>query len=73
VRWKREYLTALHESHQITSLGKGGQEIKVRDAVVVHNDVPKINLKLAVLERLITGLDGCTRAAEVRTASGKTN
>jgi len=45
----------------------------VRDVVIIHDDVPRINWKLAVVERLVIGLDGCTRAAEVRTASGKTN
>ena len=33
----------------------------------------RINWKLAVVERLITGLDGVTRAAEIKTAGGKTN
>ena len=30
-------------------------------------------MKLAVVERLIVGLDGHVRAADIRTASGKTN
>ena len=42
------------------------------DVVIIH-DTPRINWKLAVVERLITGLDGITRAAEIRTAGGKTN
>ena len=41
--------------------------------LIVHDDIPRINWKLAVVERLITGLDGITRAAEIRTSGGKTN
>jgi len=36
----------------------------------VHDDIPMVNWKLAVV---ITGLDGYNRAAEIRTATGKTN
>ena len=46
-----------------------GQGIKARDVVIIHDDFPRINWKLAVVERLITGgLDGIARA---RTAGGK--
>lgn len=38
--------TALCESHQITSIRKGGQKIKVGDMVIVHNDVPKNSLEI---------------------------
>ena len=41
--------------------------------VIVHDDIPRTNWKLAVVERLITGLDGISRAAEIRTAGGRTN
>ena len=70
-RWKREYLTSLRENHRM--VGRDGQEIKAGDVVIIHDDTPRINWKLAVVERLITGLDGITRAAEIRTAGGKTN
>ena len=39
----------------------------------MHDDIPRVHWKLAVVEKLITGLDGYTRAAEIRTATGKTN
>ena len=70
-RWKREYLTSLRENHR--TVGRDGQEVKVGDIVIIHDDTPRINWKLAVIEKLITGLDGVTRAAEIRTARGKTN
>ena len=41
--------------------------------VIAHDDIPRTNWKLAVVEKLITVLDGISRAAEIRTAGGKTN
>ena len=71
-RWKREYLTSLREYHR--SSGRGNKEvIKVGDIVIIHDDAPRAGWKLAVVEKLITGSDGMTRAAEIRTARGTTN
>ena len=70
-RWKREYLMSLLEYHKTT--GNIQQSIKVGDVVTVHDDIPRVHWKLAEVEKLITGLDGYTRAAEIRTATGKTN
>ena len=70
-RWRDEYLTSLREFHQGT--GKNKQTIKVGDVVLVHNDTPRTMWKLAVIESLIRGNDGLVRAANIRTATGKTN
>ena len=71
-RWKREYLTSLREYHRCS--GGGNKEvIKVGDIVIIHDDAPRAGWKLAVVEKLITGSDGVTRAAEIRTARGTTN
>lgn len=70
-RWQHEYLTSLREFHRAT--GNNQQKIKVGDIVLVHDDTNRINWKLAVIEGLITGNDGLTRAADIRTATGKTN
>ena len=70
-RWRDEYLTSLREFHQGT--GKNKQTIKVGDVVLVHNDTPRTMWKLAVIESLIKGNDGLVRAANIRTATGKTN
>ena len=70
-RWRKEYLTSLHEYHKTS--GKTKQEIQVGDVVIIHDDTPRTTWKLAVVEKLITGLDGITRAAEIRTANGKIN
>ena len=70
-RWKREYLTSLRDTHKGTNTSK--QIIKVGDIVLVHDDVPRSRWQLAVIEELIEGLDGYTRAAKIRTAKGTTN
>ena len=70
-RWRREYFTSFCENHW--TAGKDGQEIKVGDVVIIHYHIPRINWKLAVVERLMTGLDVIIRAAEIRITGGKTN
>ena len=47
--------------------------MKIGDVVLVHDDTPRINWKLAVVEELIVGNDGLVRAAHIRTAQGRTN
>ena len=70
-RWKKEYLTSLREYHKNSGATK--QQISIGDVIIVHDGAPRINWKLAVVEKLITGLDGITRATEIRTVSGRTN
>jgi len=70
-RWKHEYLTSLREFHK--SEGKKGQAVKVGDIVQVHNGGARLNWRLAVIEELIVGNDGITRAARIRTSTGTTN
>ena len=71
LRWKREYLTSLREFHNTT--GNNVQKVKVGDVVLVHDDTPKVNWKLAVIQQVIKGKDGLIRAANIRTANGITN
>ena len=70
-RWKHEYLTSLREYHRAS--GNNQQRIKVGDIVLIHDDIPRINWKLAVIEGLIIGNDGLVRAANIRTVNGRTN
>jgi len=70
-RWKREYLTALRETHKIT--GTNEQRIKVGDVVLIHDETPRIKWRLAVIESLNKGADGLVRSADIRTTTGKTN
>ena len=71
LRWKREYLTSLSEFH--TTTGNSVQKIKVGDNVLVHDDIPKVNWKLALIQQVIKGEDGLIRAVNIRTANGVTN
>ena len=70
-RWKLEYLTGLREFHQAS--GNNVQTIKPGAVVLVHDDTPRINWRLAVVEDTISGEDGLIRAANIRTSTGKTN
>ena len=70
-RWRQEYLTSLREFHKAS--GNNMQRIKVGDVVLIHDDGPRVQWKLAVIEKLSEGGDGLIRAADVRTSSGKTN
>ena len=47
--------------------------MKKGDAVIVHDENPRMTWKLAVIEDLITGKDGLTQAAMIRTANGATS
>ena len=70
-RWKHEYLTSLREFYRPT--GRGGQGINVKDVVLIHDDCPRINWRMAVVESLVTGKDGMVRSANIRTKNGMTN
>ena len=52
-RWKHEYLTALREFHKVAE--NNSQTIYVGEIVLIHDDVRRINWRLAVIEELITG------------------
>jgi len=69
--WKTEYLTALREVHCTT--GNNQQNINVGDVVQIHDDCPRSQWKLAVIEDLTYGGDGYIQSVTVRTANGRTN
>ncbi|XP_045023523.1 uncharacterized protein LOC123467803 [Daphnia magna] len=70
--WNNVYLPSLREHHQRTR-GPIKEIIKVGDIVQIHNECKRYSWKLAVVENVIRGADGKVRAADVRTANGKTN
>ena len=41
--------------------------------MLVHDDCPRMNWKMAIVEGLVTGNDGRVRSATIRTSSGVTN
>ena len=53
-------------------LGNNQQKIKTGDIVLIHDERPRIDWRLAVIEDLIPGGDGLIRAASIRTSTGKT-
>ena len=65
-------MTSFREYHRWSG-GSDKQVIKVGDIIIVHDDTPRAEWKLAIVERLIIGSDNITRAAEIRTAGGRTN
>ena len=70
-RWKREYLTSLREFNNKIS-GNNKQTIRVGDIIIVHDEKPRMQWRLAVVERLVKGGDSLVRAAHIRMGSYKT-
>lgn len=50
-------LTSLREFHK--ACGHNKQLVKKEDIVLVHNEKPRLNWKLAVIEDLLMGNDSC--------------
>ena len=71
-RWKNEYLSGLREFHQHTT-GSWNEVIKIGDVVIVYDEKPRLQWKLAVVESLIRGPDERVRSAVIRTSQGVTN
>ena len=70
-RWINEYLTSLREFHRTS--GSNDCKIATGDIVLVHDDGPRIQWRLAIIEDLIHGGDGLVQAANIRTSTGLTN
>ena len=52
LRCKWEYLTSLREFHNTTG---NNVQVKMGDIVLVHDDMPNVNWKLAVIQQVIKG------------------
>jgi len=50
-RWRHDYLTSLREFYHPSNKG-GSKKIKVGNIVLVHDDSPRINWKMTVVEGL---------------------
>ena len=67
-RWRREYLTALREKHNMTHQ-TGKLKISVGDVVIVKSDDKnRGNWPLAIVQRIFPGKDGVVRAVELKTS-----
>ena len=64
-RWKREYLTSLREFHKAS--GMNMQNVEVGDMVLIHDDGPRLQWRLGIVDSLLQGNDGLVRAVNVRT------
>ena len=53
--------------------GVNEQSVNIGDIVQIHDDVPRIQWKLRVIEGLNRGNDGYIRSVTVCTANGRTN
>jgi hypothetical protein len=65
-------LPALREYHQAIKKSQP-TVVNEKDVVLVHDEKPRREWKLAVIENLIRSTDGEIQAADIRTANGKTN
>ena len=63
-RWKTEYLTSLREFNK--TCGHNDATIKVGDVVIVHDEKPRMQWKLALVDELIKGGDDLVRAAHIQ-------
>ena len=70
-RWRHKYLTSLREFHKRS--GVNTESVKVSDLVLIHDDSPRVNRKVAIVTSINTGHDGHLPSANVRTANGRTN
>ena len=69
-RWRREYLTALREKHNMTHQ-TGKLKVSVGDVVIVKSDDKnRGNWPLAIVQRIFPGKDGVVRAVELKTSKG---
>lgn len=75
-RFHNEYLASLRERHcrGLKKQVANSDSIKVGDVVIVYDkDKPRRNWRLGHVMELLTGPDGFTRAARVKTNSGVSN
>ncbi|XP_064635803.1 uncharacterized protein LOC135492984 [Lineus longissimus] len=75
-RFYDEYLARLRQQHQYELRKQNAKSdvIKLGDVVLVHDkDTPRRKWKLGIIMELHPGIDGLTRSALVRTATGKSN
>ena len=63
------------QHHYVTSKLQKYNDYKIAagDMVLVHDDGPHVQWRLAVVEDLIHGGDSLVRAANIRTSTGRTN
>ena len=71
IRWKSEYHTALREAYR--TRGNNTQQVKTGVVVLIHDDIPRINWKMAVIKSVNKGRDGIIRSVNIHITTGRTN
>ena len=69
VTWRKEYLTSLRE-YNLPKRSLPERSPHVGDVVLVHDNCPRNQWKLAVIKELFPGQDGLTRSVMVKTSNG---
>jgi len=47
--------------------------VRVGDVVLIHDDMPKINWRMGIIEKLNEGADSFVRSVQLRNSTGRTN
>ena len=70
--WRKEYLVNLREYNQVQrrKMSKNEKNPCVGDVVLLSDQIPRSQWKLAKIIELIPGKDGIVRAAQIRTSNG---
>ena len=72
-QWRREYFFNLREFHRQSLKGPLARKdsfIKIGDVVLVQENLLRSRWRLALVENLIEGRDGCCRATQIKLANG---
>ena len=67
-RWKREYLSALRETHNNNNNVHGVVWPNIGDLVLIHDEGPRAKWKLGKINRLYPGGDGVVRVVQLKTS-----
>ena len=69
-QWWRQYLLSLHEAHSIYRSMGSERLLNIGDVVLLYDEFTKhVFWRLRIVTELLTGQDGLTRAAVVKTVN----
>jgi len=66
-RWEKEYLLMLRNAVQV---GPPNRVPTAGDVVIIHDDGPRLRWQLGKITKLMPGIDGQVRSAQVKTCHG---
>ena len=69
-QWRKQYLLSLHEVHSSGHKISSEKLVRIRDVVIVYDEFSRhVFWRLGIVTKLLTGSDGITRAAIVKTVN----